>query len=122
MEEAGATDARDPGGDTGPALTDVYRRSDGVVTRVIAGETLLVPFKGTLASLQQLFALNPVAAFVWQRLDGNATLDSILADVLASFEVGREHAWADLQELLAGLRGAGLVHEVSGEPGATPSA
>ena len=84
---------------------------------MIADETLVVPFKGTLASLQQLFALNPVAAFVWQRIDGRATLDSILADVLQSFEVSRERAWADLQELVAGLRDAGLVHEVTGEPG-----
>lgn len=101
---------------------DVYRRCEGVATRVIADETLLVPFKGTLASLQQIFALSPVAAFVWQRIDGKTSLDSILADVLASFEVGRERAWQDLQELVGGLRGAGLVHQVVAEAGEPPGA
>jgi len=103
-------------------LSDVIRRGDGIATRLIADETLLVPFKGTLASLQQIFALSPVAAFVWQRIDGTATLDAILADVLGTFEVDRERAWADLQELIAGLRAAGLVHAVAGRPGATPGA
>jgi len=117
VAEAEATAAGGPDGVADLSLTGVYHRADGVATRVIADETLVVPFKGTLASLQQIFALNPVAAFVWQRIDGKATLGSILADILASFEVGRERACADLQELIAALRDAGLVREVTGEPG-----
>jgi hypothetical protein len=115
---ADATSAAPADAGGGPGLTDVYRRADGVATRVIADETLVVPFKGTLASLQQLFALNPVAAFVWRRLDGQAPLDAVLADVLGSFDVGRERAWPDLQELVAGLRGAGLLQQVTGETAA----
>lgn len=117
-----ADDSAHPAGDAGVALGDVVRRGDGIATRLIADETLLVPFKGTLASLQQIFALSPVAAFVWQRLDGKATLDAILADVLASFEVDRARAWADLQELIAGLRKAGLVHANPGSSGDTSGA
>lgn len=117
MEEADAADAAGPGAAAGLSLDGIYGQGDGVATRVVADETLLVPFKGTLASLQQIFALNPVAAFVWRRIDGQATLDSILADVLGSFEVSRARAWADLQELIAGLRDAGLVHEVTRGPG-----
>lgn len=121
MEEADAR-AEAALGRAGPSLSDVYRRADGVATRVIAGETLVVPFKGTLASLQQLFALNPLAAFVWQRIDGKAALDSILAGVLEAFEVERERAWPDLQELVAGLRNAGLLQPVAAEPGDLPGA
>jgi hypothetical protein len=122
VEETAATHAGGPGGEPGLAPTDVYGRGDGVATRVVADETLVIPFKGTLASLQQLFALNPVAAFVWQRVDGRAPLDAILADILAAFEVGRERAWADLQELVIALREAGLVHQVESEPGGTAGA
>lgn len=117
MTEAGPAAAAHGGGETHPAPASLYRRSDAVATRVIAGETLVVPFKGTLASLQQIFALNPVAAFVWQRLDGRATLGSILAEVVTSFEVTNQQAWADLRELIAGLHDAGLVHEVVGDAG-----
>jgi hypothetical protein len=122
VAEADTVGAAEPDGAARVTPGDVYQRSDGVATRVIAKETLLVPFKGTLASLQRLFALNPVAAFVWQRIDGKATLDSILGDVLGSFEVGREQAWADLSELVAGLRDAGLVREVARDPGSVPGA
>ncbi len=122
MEEADATHAAGPGGEPGLAPADVYGRGDGVATRLVADETLVIPFKGTLASLQQIFALNPVAAFVWRRVDGRATLDAILADVLAAFEVTRERAWADLQELVVALREAGLVHQVESGPGGTAGA
>lgn len=118
----GANTAAHPAGDVGPSPSAVYRRGDGIATRLIADETLLVPFKGTLASLQQIFALSPVAAFVWQRLDGEATLDAVLAAVVGTFEVDRERAWADLQELIAGLRDAGLVHADTGGPGNAPGA
>ncbi len=122
MQGADATATGAPDGGFGPGLADVYRRADGLATRVIADETLVVPFKGTLASLQQLFALNPVAAFVWRRIDGQASLDAILADVLGSFDVARERAWPDLQELVAGLRDAHLLEQVTGEAAAPPGA
>jgi hypothetical protein len=115
VEEADSRPAGDRDGG-GPSLRDVYSRAEGLATRVIADDTLVVPFKGTLASLQRLFALNPVAAFVWQRMDGKATLDAILADVLGSFDVERERAWADLQELVTGLRDASLLQRVTAEP------
>lgn len=118
MSEVDASDGAGPAASPG----DVYRRGDGIATRSIAQETLLVPFKGTLASLQQIFALSPVAAFVWQRIDGQATLDAILGDVLGAFDVDRERAWADLQELIGGLRDAGLVHAVARGSGEAPGA
>jgi hypothetical protein len=122
VEDADATDGAGPGHEAGLSLADIYDRGDSLATRVIANETLVVPFKGTLASLHQIFALNPVAAFAWQRFDGKATLDSILADVLESFEVSRERAGADLLELIRGLRDAGLVRKVTREPGGSSGA
>jgi len=92
------------------------RKSEAVATRAIAGETLVVPFRGTLASLRQIFALNSVAAFVWERIDGQTGLDAILAQVVASFHVEEGRARADLEELTADLLAAGLLEEVAGDP------
>ncbi|MCL4822539.1 MAG: PqqD family peptide modification chaperone [Vicinamibacteria bacterium] len=105
-----------PGAGAPPALDTVYRRSATVATRVIADETLIVPFRGTLASLRQIFALNPVAAFVWGRIDGSATLAVILDAVLERFEVTREQAAADLLALIAELAEIGLVEPAPGTP------
>ncbi len=88
----------------------VYRRVESVVTREIAGETILVPIVGELAHLQEIFALDEVAAFIWQRLDGRQTLAEILLGVIEEFEVTRTQAEEDLQEFLNQLREARLVH------------
>jgi hypothetical protein len=99
----------------------VYRRSATVATRVIADETLIVPFRGTLASLRQIFALNPVAAFVWGRIDGATSLDAILDAVLERFEVTREEAAADLTALIAEFAEIGLVEPAAPASGAPPA-
>ncbi len=88
----------------------VYHRTDSVVTREIAGETILVPVVGELAHLQEIFALDEVAAFIWQGLDGRQTLGEILQGVVDEFEVSQSQAEKDLLTFLDQLREATLVH------------
>ena len=92
----------------------IYRKTESLVTREIAGETILVPVRGTLASLQQIFVMNPVAAFAWQRLDGETSLEEILEGVLDRFEVASEQARNDLEELFSALDQAELVARIPG--------
>lgn len=88
---------------------EVYARADDVIRRQIAGETLLVPIRGQLALLDRIFALNPVAAFIWEQLDGRKSLGDIRQGVLAKFEVEPEAAEADIREFIDALRQANLV-------------
>jgi len=88
-----------------------YRKSDDLVTREIAGETLLVPIRNTLASLQQIFALNPVASFVWGQLDGTRSLGAIHQDIVARFSTTPEEARSDLLEFVDALAAAELIIE-----------
>lgn len=73
--------------------------------REIAGETLLVPIRGRLADMKKIFALNPVAAFIWRQVDGKTSLEQIRDRLVECFEVGREEAGKDaeafVRELLA---------------------
>ena len=55
----------------------IYRKKKNFVTREVAGETLIVPLRGKLADMQRIFALDAVAAFIWQNLDGQQDLDRI---------------------------------------------
>jgi len=100
-----ASPLRDPSG-------GLYAHADGLVGREIAGETILVPVRGDLATLQRSFVMNPVAAHVWRRLDGKTSLGAILDEVLERFEVGAEQARADLEEFVADLHRSELVAEV----------
>jgi hypothetical protein len=94
-------------------MTGLYRQRAEVVTRRVAGETLLVPVRGELADLRNLYALNEAGAFIWQRLDGRHALPDIQQAMVASLKVEPEQAGADLEEFVTGLRAAGLIVEVS---------
>ena len=97
---------------TADSARRIFRKSDKLVTREIAEETILVPVKGELASLQQIFVLNPVAAFIWEQIDGTRDLTAIHAGILESFEVGADKARSDLEELIAALEQVGLIEPV----------
>ena len=95
------------------ALDRIYRRNTDVIGRQVLGETLLVPIRGELAELQRIFALNPVAEFIWSLLDGEHALSVVRDSMAARFEVEPAQAEADLAKFVAQLSAMGLITEVS---------
>jgi hypothetical protein len=93
-------------------LETVLRKRADVVSRDVAGETILVPVRGDLADLQKIFTLTPVAAHIWESLDGERNLRDILDGVVDAFEVGRQEAEKDLHEFADELLASGLACEV----------
>ena len=92
----------------------VFARNEGTVSRSVAEEKLVIPVRGKLADLQKIFALNPVADFIWEQLDGKKSLSEICSAITASFEVETEQASRDLCELIEDLLSNDLVIEVPG--------
>jgi len=95
----------------------VDRRS--VVTRRIAGETILVPIAGGVGDLDAIYTMNEVASFIWERIDGQS-VQAIAAAVSAEYDVGLEEAARDVDELLNAFIAIGLA--VVSDPAARPSA
>lgn len=93
-------------------MTTIYRKTDSVVTREIAGETMLIPVTGSLADMQQIFALDEVSAAIWNSLDGRRTVEDIAMLVVETFDVAGDTAVADAQEFIDQLCGAGLAEAV----------
>ena len=54
-----------------------YKRNESVVLRDVAGEKLLIPVKGRLADLQNIFVLEGLGEWVWEQLDGVRELEEI---------------------------------------------
>jgi hypothetical protein len=109
-----ATD-RSPANDTLPvAMGGVYARSDGAVTRKIAGETVIVPVRDDVADLDSIYTLNETGSFVWELIDGQRTVDALIEAVAAEFEVSREVATADVKRLVATLHLEGLLRLAHG--------
>jgi hypothetical protein len=87
------------------------RRLQDVILREIAGERFLVPIRGRLADLQELFVLNDAGEWVWQRLDGERTAAALAADMAATFEVTVDEAKVDIQAFVGELDEAGLLEQ-----------
>lgn len=92
-------------------LESVFAKVGDIVSREIAGETILVPIRGKLVDLQRVFTVNPVGAHIWQLLDGKTTLAAIRDSVVESFDVEREQAAIDIHEFIAQLLEAKLIQK-----------
>ena len=90
----------------------VYRPATDVVIRRVGEESVLVPVRNRVGDLDSVFTLNEVASRVWELLDGQRPMDSIVDAVCDEYEVGRDVAHADLQELIQTLEEAHLVQRV----------
>lgn len=95
--------------DLGPEA--VFARRPNVILRVVAGERLLVPVRRDVADLRAIFILTGIGAFVWELLDGQRSLDAVLAAVLDRYDVGLEQARADVTSFVARLAEAGIAEQ-----------
>ena len=89
----------------------VYQRTNEVVCREVGGESILVPIRNRVGDLESIFVLSPVAARIWSLLDRAISADEIIDTICAEFEVDRETASGDVNELLASLEVASLVNK-----------
>jgi len=89
-----------------------YKKNDHIVSRRVAGEAILVPIQQKVADLNSVFALNETAASVWELLDGQLTLRSVLDQIILEYEVEEGQACQDLIELIQQLIEIGAVEKV----------
>jgi hypothetical protein len=90
-----------------------YRKTGGVVTRRISGETILVPVTGEIAAMDRIFLLSGIGHTVWDFLEGEPSAGELVDYVTGAFEVTRREAEEDLTLLLDDLVRAGLLREVA---------
>jgi hypothetical protein len=93
-------------------LKRVYRKSDEIVHRKIAEETILVPLRGELVDMQKIFSLNPVADYIWENLDGKQDLVTICKQIETLFDSKPEQVQTDVVDFINELLEANLITEV----------
>ncbi len=81
-----------------------FQQADTVVSRVIAGEAILVPIRSSREGLDSIFTLNETAAFIWSLMNGQYTLAQIRDRVVEEYEVSPEEAALDLGKLVGQLQ------------------
>jgi len=93
--------------------TEVYKKRDHIVTRRIVDEVLLVPVRGRLADMREVYVLHGTGEFIWKQLDGQTSMADILDGVVGDYEVDKERAVGDLDELIVDLLKADLIEKVA---------
>lgn len=94
---------------TGSDGRSVFRRSTDVVCRQVGHESILVPIRNNVGNLDFVYTLSPVAARIWQLMDGVRTADEIVETICAEYDVDRDTALGDLAALVADLAEVSLI-------------
>ncbi len=95
-------------------LERVFRRNDSLVTRDLAGEKVIIPVRGKVGDLGNIYTLNSVGRGVWDLLDGTRDVAAILAVLGEEYEVDFATLSGDVHALLADMHQEGLIVPVTG--------
>jgi hypothetical protein len=91
------------------SAADTYIRSDAVVSRLIGGETLVVPVRGGVGDLASIYSFNEVGTMIWQALATPISLEGLVDLIEREFPIGRDQVRQDVVLFLSDMRSAGLV-------------
>jgi len=84
-------------------LQDIYQHDPNIVSRSIAGETILVPIRKNVGDMETIYTLNETAARIWELIDGQRSLAELHRQVVDEFAVEPLEAQNDLLELVNNL-------------------
>jgi Coenzyme PQQ synthesis protein D (PqqD) len=93
----------------GPQLEQVYVRSQAMVSRRVAGETLIVPVRGKVGDLASIYSFNQTGSLIWQSMESPKTLRELISAVQREYAVAGEQAEKDVKQFLQDTLSAGLV-------------
>ena len=93
----------------GPHLEQVFVRSQSVVSRHVAGETLIVPVRGKVGDLASIYSFNETGSLIWQSMESPKGLAELISAVQQEYAVGYEQAERDVKQFLNDTLSAGLV-------------
>src|SRR3979411_410468 len=84
-------------------------RSRTVVSRVVGGETLIVPIRGKVGDLASIYSFNETGSLVWKLMETPRTLPDLVAAVAQEYNVERPQAEQDVKQFVEGMLLVGLV-------------
>jgi len=95
--------------DTAPVR---HTRNTAIVSRDVAGETIVVPICQGVGDLDSVYTFNPVGRNLWRLLESGRSVEELANWVVTHYEVDAKQAVADVQSYLSELQEVGLVRTV----------
>jgi hypothetical protein len=91
------------------AEEQLYVRSRSVVSRVIGGETLIVPVRGKVGDLASIYSFNGTGSLIWKTLESPKALADVSSMVADEYDVSYEQAQEDVEKFVSEMISVGLV-------------
>jgi Coenzyme PQQ synthesis protein D (PqqD) len=88
---------------------ELYVRSRAVVSRLIAGETLVLPVRGDVGDLASFYTLNKTATTVWDALERPRSFAEICDVIEQKYEISKEKAETEMLVFVREMCSLGLV-------------
>ena len=86
-----------------------FVRSQAVVSRVVAGETLIVPVRAKVGDLASIYSFNGTGSLIWKLLESPRTVTELATAVAREYAVDAAQAERDVTDLVGEMQGVGLV-------------
>ena len=88
---------------------EVLVRSESVVARVVAGETLVVPVRAKVGDLASIYSFNGTGTLIWKLLASPKSVAELAAAVAQEYEVELTQAENDVTSFVNEMKAVGLV-------------
>lgn len=82
---------------------------DGFMLRQVGGQAIVVAVGEASRDFNGIIKLNSVGQFLWEALTEDTTEEALVEKLLASYEVEKDIATADVAAFVAKLKGADLL-------------
>jgi hypothetical protein len=88
---------------------EIFVRSQAVVARVVAGETLIIPVRDGVGDMESFYSLNSTGSLIWKLLGSPRTLTQLAMAFAQEYEVEPEMVRRDVADFLNEMMASGLV-------------
>jgi len=94
-------------------MDDIFTQSEDVVSREIEGEYILVPITAGIGDMEdEIYSLNPAGRAIWDKLDGQKSLNTIKEELLDEFEGTEKEIKDDVTGFISELYQRKMVNRV----------
>lgn len=84
-------------------LNELASRKHRLAEQMVGDEMVLVPLKGSVADLNEMYTLNEVAAFIWQNMEKAETTEEMARLLTDEFDIDLATASSDLDEFITAI-------------------
>lgn len=92
-------------------LKTILSHSKSIVTTRTGNEYVLVPIANNIADMNSMYTLNETGAFIWERINGERSVEDIIKEMMNEYEVDYDTASNDVLSFIDDMRGYLIISE-----------